>query len=74
MTAGAALNNICIPSGVVETVATLWALHPAIAGEKGATHAQRKAVGLVLAQKLFGKDSRHWDNGIIRGAVISVMV
>jgi hypothetical protein len=36
----------------MEARASLWTLHPAVAGEKVTAHAQGKAVGLIRAEEL----------------------
>lgn len=64
----AALNNVGRPGSVVEARATLWALHPAVAGVEFAAHAHREAVRLILADKLFGPQRRDVVNGRVVGA------
>ena len=56
MVPGSTSNDVSGPSGIVKAVATLRALHPAVASKEVTTHAQGKTVGLILAHKFWKRN------------------
>ena len=64
MVPGSTSNDVSGPSGIVKAVATVRALHPAVASKEVTTHAQGKTVGLILAHKF-------WKRNIILAFIIN---